>query len=108
MQLQRKLDFSLRQNRGGDYARGSRTVRDIGVGLCENRVVEGVEKLRPELQCLMLGDSEKLAERQVAADPSRTDEDILSGVSKGVSRRRRFSTLELRLPAGSYECAKRV
>src|ERR1035438_5735883 len=85
MQLQRKLDFSLRQHRRGDHTRGSSAVGDIVVRLCENRVVKGVEKLCPELQGLMLRNSEELAEREVAAHPAGTDEDILPGVSKGVS-----------------------
>src|SRR5580704_7857407 len=87
MQLQRKLNFSLRQHRRGDHARGAGAVGNVVVRLCEYCVVEGVEQLRPEFQGLMLRDTEELAEREVAGHPAWTDEDILSGISKSISSR---------------------
>ena len=89
MQLETELHFSLRQHGRGNHAGRAGTVGNVVVRLGEDRVVEGVEKLDAEFHVLTLRDVKNLAQSEIAGHSARSDQDVLPGVTEGVSCRQR-------------------
>jgi len=83
IQLQSKLQLSLRCDGRSDDSGRARAIIDEIVRLCEDRMVESVKHLKAELQVLALRDVKDFAERYIAGYGARTLQAVLCGITEG-------------------------
>src|SRR5580692_1294083 len=105
LQLQCKLNLTLRDYGGRDNGRSSRTVRDERVRLRENRMVEGVKEFCAKLESNPFVDAEDFSGRKVHAFLPRTLQNVFPGIAEVSYRNRKVVYVKPQTWAGMRNMA---